>query len=184
MLIRVIACGICRTDLHVVDGELPGGKLPVVPGHEVIGTVAAVGGQVKTVQAGQTVGLGWFSGSCLTCPQCMSGNHNLCASNEATIVGRHGTPMYVYDGDMVADRYERVRQAFPSFEVFYSLKANPSLALTGFLRTLGAGAEIASGGELFLDRRNDVRRHRAGHGGDRGRALRPRCGPRRRSSAA
>jgi diaminopimelate decarboxylase len=66
------------------------------------------------------------------------------------IVGEFGTPLFVYDGDMVADRYERVRQAFPSFEVFYSLKANPSLALTGFLRTLGAGAEIASGGELFL----------------------------------
>ncbi len=66
------------------------------------------------------------------------------------IVGEFGTPLFVYDGDMILDRYERVREALPSFEVFYSLKANPSLALVGFLRTLGAGAEIASGGELFL----------------------------------
>ena len=66
------------------------------------------------------------------------------------IVGEFGTPLFVYDGDMILDRYERVREALPSFEVFYSLKANPSLALIGFLRTLGAGAEIASGGELFL----------------------------------
>ena len=66
------------------------------------------------------------------------------------IVGEYGTPLFVYDGDMVLDRFKRVREAFPSFEVFYSLKANPSFALIGFLRTLGAGAEIASGGELFL----------------------------------
>ncbi len=67
-----------------------------------------------------------------------------------TIVGRHGTPMYVYDGDMVCSRYEALKSAFPSFEVFYSMKANPSFALVGLLRHLGAGSEIASGGELFL----------------------------------
>jgi diaminopimelate decarboxylase len=58
--------------------------------------------------------------------------------------------MYVYDGDMVRDRYRALKQALPSFDVFYSMKANPSFALVGFLRSLGAGAEIASGGELFL----------------------------------
>jgi diaminopimelate decarboxylase len=66
------------------------------------------------------------------------------------IAGEFGTPLFVYDGDMVRERYESVKEAFPSFEVFYSLKANPSLGLIGLLRTLGAGAEIASGGELFL----------------------------------
>jgi diaminopimelate decarboxylase len=66
------------------------------------------------------------------------------------IVDQVGTPLFVYDGDILRDRYQAVRDAFPSFEVFYSLKANPSLALIGFLRTLGAGAEIASGGELLL----------------------------------
>lgn len=67
-----------------------------------------------------------------------------------TIVGQHGTPMYVYDGDMVCSRYEALKSAFPSFEIFYSMKANPSFALVGLLRHLGAGSEIASGGELFL----------------------------------
>ncbi|MCK4408474.1 MAG: hypothetical protein KAW67_00215, partial [Candidatus Eisenbacteria sp.] len=67
-----------------------------------------------------------------------------------TIVGRHGTPMYVCDGDMICSRYGALKSAFPSFEIFYSMKANPSLALVGLLRQLGAGSEIASGGELFL----------------------------------
>jgi diaminopimelate decarboxylase len=66
------------------------------------------------------------------------------------IAGEFGTPLFIYDGNMIRERYDAVRAAFPSFEVFYSLKANPSLALIGFIQTLGAGAEIASGGELFL----------------------------------
>jgi diaminopimelate decarboxylase len=66
------------------------------------------------------------------------------------IAGEHGTPLYIYDGDMIRERYETLKAALPSFEVFYSMKANPSLALIGFLRTLGAGSEIASAGELFL----------------------------------
>ena len=68
------------------------------------------------------------------------------------IVGEFGTPLYIYDGDLLTRRHEAVRQAFPSFEVFYSMKANPSLALLGLIKSLGAGAEIASGGELFLAR--------------------------------
>ncbi|MBN2565404.1 MAG: diaminopimelate decarboxylase [Candidatus Eisenbacteria bacterium] len=67
-----------------------------------------------------------------------------------TIANANGTPMYVYDGDMVRDRYQALKEAFPSFEIFYSMKANPSMALVGLLRSLGAGSEIASGGELFL----------------------------------
>ncbi len=66
------------------------------------------------------------------------------------IVQEFGTPLYVYDANMIRERYETLRGAFPSFEIFYSMKANPSLALVGFLQTLGAGAEIASAGELFL----------------------------------
>jgi diaminopimelate decarboxylase len=68
------------------------------------------------------------------------------------IAGEHGTPLFIYDGDLLRARYEAVRAAFPSFEVFYSLKANPSIGLAGLLRSLGAGAEIASGGELFVAR--------------------------------
>jgi diaminopimelate decarboxylase len=66
------------------------------------------------------------------------------------IARRFGTPMYVYDGDMMRERYQALVDAFPSFEIFYSMKANPSFALVGLLRELGAGSEIASGGELFL----------------------------------
>jgi len=66
------------------------------------------------------------------------------------ITGEYGTPLYIYDGGMVEERYKRLREVLPSFEVFYSMKANPSLALIGLLSELGAGSEIASGGELFL----------------------------------
>lgn len=66
------------------------------------------------------------------------------------IVTEYGTPLYIYDGDLLRSRHQAAREAFPSFELLYSMKANPSLALLGLIRSLGAGAEIASGGELFL----------------------------------
>ena len=88
--IAVATCGICHSDLSMLDNEWGFTAYPFVPGHEIIGKVAAVGANVTRVAVGDTVGLGWYAGSCLTCPQCMSGNHNLCAANEATIVGRHG----------------------------------------------------------------------------------------------
>ncbi len=69
-----------------------------------------------------------------------------------TIVADHGTPLYIYDGDMVHARCGAVAEAFPSFDLFYSIKANPSLGLAGFFRRMGAGAEIASGGELVVTR--------------------------------
>jgi uncharacterized zinc-type alcohol dehydrogenase-like protein len=65
-------------------------QYPLVPGHEVIGTVANIGDGVTNLSVGDRVGLGWHSGYCLTCPSCLSGDHNLCASGQATIVGRHG----------------------------------------------------------------------------------------------
>ncbi|MGB5062611.1 MAG: NAD(P)-dependent alcohol dehydrogenase [Candidatus Competibacter sp.] len=88
--IDVIACGICHSDLSVLNNEWHNSTYPFVPGHEVVGTITQVGSNVKHLQAGNTVGLGWFSGSCMTCDQCMSGNHNLCASNEQTMIGRFG----------------------------------------------------------------------------------------------
>ncbi len=88
--IKVNYCGICHSDLSMLENEWGLSNYPFVPGHEVAGTVVAVGNQAKRVKVGDRVGLGWFSGSCLACPQCESGNHNLCATGEATIVGRHG----------------------------------------------------------------------------------------------
>jgi uncharacterized zinc-type alcohol dehydrogenase-like protein len=88
--IAVVTCGICHSDLSMLNNEWNFTAYPFVPGHEIVGTVAAVGDQVTRVKVGDTVGLGWYAGSCMSCPQCMDGNHNLCAANEATIVGRHG----------------------------------------------------------------------------------------------
>lgn len=86
----VIACGVCHSDLSMLNNEWGISAYPLVPGHEVVGKIAATGGNVKHLSVGDTVGLGWFSGSCMTCDQCMSGNHNLCAGNEQTIVNRFG----------------------------------------------------------------------------------------------
>ncbi|NJN22007.1 MAG: NAD(P)-dependent alcohol dehydrogenase [Leptolyngbya sp. RL_3_1] len=88
--IDVDYCGICHSDLSMLHNEWGITQYPFVPGHEVVGKVAAVGTAVKTLSVGQTVGLGWFSQSCMMCEWCLSGNHNLCPQAEQTIVGRHG----------------------------------------------------------------------------------------------
>ena len=88
--IAVQYCGICHSDLSMLHNEWGMTAYPLVPGHEVIGTIDAIGSEVKTLRVGQAVGLGWNSGSCLTCRQCMSGDHNLCPTAESTIVKRHG----------------------------------------------------------------------------------------------
>ena len=78
ILVRVHACGVCRTDLHVVDGELAMTRLPIVPGHEIVGTVAAVGAGVETFRAGDRVGVPWLASACGRCRYCRSGRENLC----------------------------------------------------------------------------------------------------------
>jgi len=88
--IDITACGICHSDLSMLDNEWGMSQYPIVPGHEVAGAVAAVGDRVEHLRVGQVVGLGWYSGSCMTCRHCMAGDHNLCRSSEQTIVGRHG----------------------------------------------------------------------------------------------
>jgi alcohol dehydrogenase, propanol-preferring len=76
--IRVAACGVCRTDLHVVDGELPHPKLPLVPGHEIIGRIDEVGDHVKALEVGHRVGVPWLGKTCGECQYCRSGRENLC----------------------------------------------------------------------------------------------------------
>jgi uncharacterized zinc-type alcohol dehydrogenase-like protein len=88
--VAVTHCGICHSDLSMLDNEWGMTNYPLVPGHEAVGTVVAVGPHVKTHTVGQTVGVGWYSGSCMGCRQCMSGDHNLCPTAEQTIVGRPG----------------------------------------------------------------------------------------------
>ena len=76
--LRVAACGVCRTDLHVVDGELPNTKLPIIPGHEIVGYVDELGTGVSDFAVGDRVGVPWLGHTCGTCPYCLSGKENLC----------------------------------------------------------------------------------------------------------
>src|SRR6185503_2322796 len=78
VLVRVHVCGICRTDLHVVEGELPQRRVPIVPGHQIVGTVAAVGAAVTRPAIGDRVGIAWLHRTCGTCSYCASGRENLC----------------------------------------------------------------------------------------------------------
>jgi uncharacterized zinc-type alcohol dehydrogenase-like protein len=88
--IDVEHCGICHSDVNMIDNDWGMTQYPIVPGHEVAGKVAAIGSGVGHLSVGDDVGLGWHAGYCMTCPQCLAGDHNLCASGEGTIVGRHG----------------------------------------------------------------------------------------------
>jgi propanol-preferring alcohol dehydrogenase len=78
ILIRIRACGVCRTDLHVIDGELPQARYPVVPGHEVVGEVAAIGEGVAGFKEGERVGVPWLGWTCGKCRYCLAGRENLC----------------------------------------------------------------------------------------------------------
>lgn len=88
--LEVEHCGICHSDLSMLDNEWGIAEFPIVPGHEVVGTISAVGAGVSHLQVGQQAGLGWHAGYCMTCTHCMNGDHNLCADAQGTIVNRHG----------------------------------------------------------------------------------------------
>ncbi len=89
--VRVHYCGICHSDLGMIDNDWGMSTYPLVPGHEVIGEVTAVGEQVKEIKVGQRVGVGWQSGSCQFCRYCRQGKEHLCVNDQQdTIVGRHG----------------------------------------------------------------------------------------------
>jgi alcohol dehydrogenase, propanol-preferring len=88
--LKVLACGVCRTDLHIIDGELPAAKLPLIPGHEIIGRIEAVGDGVVGFHAGERVGVSWLGWTCGHCEFCRNGRENLCA--EARFTG------YTQDG--------------------------------------------------------------------------------------
>src|SRR5213078_3783007 len=90
VLMRVRACGVCRTDLHVVEGELPPRKSPVVPGHQIVGRIERVGDGVTRFRAGDRVGIPWLHRTCGVCKYCRAGKENLC--DNAAFTG------YVVDG--------------------------------------------------------------------------------------
>ncbi|WP_315823883.1 alcohol dehydrogenase catalytic domain-containing protein [Paraflavitalea speifideaquila] len=88
--IKVAYCGLCFSDISMINNDWGMTQYPMVPGHEIVGEVINVGSQVKGIRVGDKVGLSWFSQSCMHCAQCMTGNHQLCADAEQTQVGRHG----------------------------------------------------------------------------------------------
>src|SRR5206468_997433 len=105
VLIRVEACAVCRTDLHVVDGELPDPKLPLVPGHEIVGTVVAAGERAGGIAPGTRVGVPWLGWTCGRCRFCLSGRENLC--DEARFTG------YRIDGGYAEYAAADARFCFP-----------------------------------------------------------------------
>lgn len=90
VLLEVLACGICHSDLEMIDGNWGMSQYPLVPGHEVVGKITALGSSVHHLKPGQLVGVGWFSSSCQTCSSCSRGDQNLCNQVAGTIVGRPG----------------------------------------------------------------------------------------------
>ncbi|MBS0536850.1 MAG: zinc-dependent alcohol dehydrogenase family protein [Proteobacteria bacterium] len=105
LLIAVKACGVCRTDLHVVDGELPHPKLPIVPGHEIVGRVVAIGPGVTGFAADERVGVPWLGATCGVCPYCRAGRENLCDAPQFT--------GYTCDGGFASHMVADARYCFP-----------------------------------------------------------------------
>ncbi len=88
--IKIEHCGLCHSDLSMLDNEWGRAQFPMVPGHEAVGTIVEAGPQVKGVKVGDRVGLGWYAASCMHCPQCLEGDHNLCRTATSTISGHGG----------------------------------------------------------------------------------------------
>jgi alcohol dehydrogenase, propanol-preferring len=88
--VKVSACGVCRTDLHVVDGELPEPKVPIIPGHEIVGRIDAIGAGVEGLLVGERVGIPWLGHTCGVCSYCIGGQENLCDHPRFTGYSRNG----------------------------------------------------------------------------------------------
>jgi len=139
VLIRVHACGVCRTDLHVVDGELTEPKLPIVPGHEIVGSVVELGAGVDRFAIGQRVGVPWLGYTCGVCRYCTTGRENLC--DRARFTG------YQIDGGYAAYTTADARYCFPLPAGYSDAEVAPllcagligyrSLVMTGDARRLG-----------------------------------------------
>ncbi len=138
VLVRVGACGVCRTDLHVIDGELPEPKLPLVPGHEIVGRVAAMGARVARFREGDRVGVPWLGHTCGVCPYCRSGRENLC--DEPAFTG------YQLDGGYAEYALADQRYCFPLTAQGSDAETAPLLCagLIGYrsLRLAGEGQRL------------------------------------------
>lgn len=88
--VKISHCGVCHSDVHLIDNDWGISKYPFVPGHEIVGTVSAIGSQVRDVKVGERVGIGWQADSCGICEWCRQGDEHLCANAQPTCVGRNG----------------------------------------------------------------------------------------------
>ncbi len=139
ILIKVKACGVCRTDLHIIDGELTQPKLPIVPGHEIVGSVAGVGSAVQNFAPGDLVGVPWLGETCGSCSYCLKGKENLC--DAAVFTG------YLRDGGYAEYAVANARYCFALPESYDPVATAPllcagligwrSLKLCGDCKTLG-----------------------------------------------
>jgi propanol-preferring alcohol dehydrogenase len=134
ILIRVRACAVCRTDLHVIDGELPNPKLPLVPGHEIVGTVEQLGQTVERFEIGDRVGVPWLGWTCGECSFCRSGRENLC--DRAKFTG------FTLDGGYAEYTVADQRFCFPVPDSYGDAEAAPLLCagLIGYRSLVKAGA--------------------------------------------
>ena len=133
LLLRVHACGVCRTDLHVVDGELTEPKLPLIPGHEIVGTVVEKGERAERFTVGQRVGVPWLGWTCGVCSYCRSGRENLC--DRARFTGYH------LDGGYAEHTLADQRYAFALPDIYGDAEAAPLLCagLIGYRALVMAG---------------------------------------------
>jgi len=131
--VKVSACGVCRTDLHVVDGELANPKVPIIPGHEIVGRIETLGSGVAGLQIGQRVGIPWLAHTCGVCPYCAGHRENLCDHPEFTGYSRDGG----FATAVIAD----ARFAFPLGESGGDVELAPLLCagLIGWRSLVSAG---------------------------------------------
>ncbi len=144
VLVRVRLCGICRTDLHVVEGDLPERRMPVIPGHQVVGTVAARGADVTAVAVGDRVGVAWLHRTCGTCAFCRSGRENLCDAPQFT--------GWTVDGGFAEHVVAPAAFAYPIPSGFDDREAAPLLCagIIGFRALLLTGLADMAGARLGI----------------------------------
>jgi propanol-preferring alcohol dehydrogenase len=134
VLVRVLSCAVCRTDLHVVDGELPNPKLPLIPGHEIVGEIVECGSQIDDLRVGTRVGIPWLGWTCGQCVYCKTNRENLC--DKARFTG------YTIDGGYAEYTVAEAAFCFPLPESYPDVEAAPLLCagLIGYRSLVMAGS--------------------------------------------
>ena len=156
--VKVAACGVCRTDLHVVDGELPDPQLPIIPGHEIVGRIDAIGAGVEGLTMGERVGIPWLGHTCGVCPYCRGDRENLC--DQPLFTG------YTRDGGFATATIADARFAFPLGEAGSDVALAPLLCagLIGWRSLVIAGEGKSWASTALAPRPISWRRWRDGRG--------------------